>query len=137
MESTITLEKTKFKAGNYYIGDPGYVLPVNNLRVLFSRILHYPSSINGVTEILTSSEYSSKQVMGYYYWSCILPIKKGTIYDQTGKGYGIEFGSFSCIPSQFVQQPEAYSDSIITFDTPFECFKDDNKIYIGNFNFSL
>jgi hypothetical protein len=87
MEPTMT-----FQPGTYYVGDPGFVLPNDDLRMLFAQSMHGGLK-SGPRELVTSYRFEDGQMVCDYYWLAATPHKQGTIYDQDNKGWGFDWAA--------------------------------------------
>jgi hypothetical protein len=86
-----------FQPGTYYVGDPGFVLPNDDLRMLFAQSMHGGLK-SGPRELVTSYRFEDGQMVCDYYWLAATPHKQGTIYDQDNKGWGFDWGCFGVVP---------------------------------------
>lgn len=134
MESTIILP-----AGNYYVGDLGFVLPENELRALFAEILNHGTIRNGsgVREITSSVRQVDDNLVFDYFWVTKTPNKSGMYYDQYGGTWGFDWGVFGCLPSKWMSTTGCYDNQKVTFEEKFKCIATPEKISIGHFDFTL
>lgn len=126
-----------FQPGTYYIGDPGYVLLNDDLRMLFSQIIN-GSLKPGLKKLVTSAIQLNDDEWGYeYYWCAPTPNKVGTFYDQEGRGWGFDWGCFGVIPWKCIDHQKAYIPNKIEFNEPFDCSFNENNITISYLYFTL
>jgi hypothetical protein len=80
-----------FQPGTYYVGDPGFVLPNDDLRELFcgTEMAHFLRRYKVVEESFKKADDEVD-----IYWYCATPHKSGTLYDQDNKGWGFDWGCF-------------------------------------------
>lgn len=126
-----------FEPGIYYVGDPGHALSGDDLRALFLEILKKGMVRTGVKPLIVSSRMGPNGLEADQFWSVGLPHLSGTLRDQHENGWGFDWGSFGCIPYEWIEKPGSHQAHKIEFVEPFECFLVDNKITIGHFNFTL
>lgn len=125
-----------FKPGFYYVGDPGYILHNDDLRMLFSELMH--GGIKpGFKELVISRKVSNGVVVCDKYWASPTQHKHGTLFDQKGKGYGFDWGCFGVVPWEWIELPDSYNEHKIEFSKPFECFANDDSITIGHLHFTF
>jgi hypothetical protein len=96
MEPTMT-----FGPGIYYVGDPGFVLPNNALRMLFANSLHHMLK-SGVVPILEPHPLENGVLITSFYWMAVTPHLAGTFYDQDNTGWGFDWGCFGLVPWEIV-----------------------------------
>jgi hypothetical protein len=75
MEPTMT-----FQPGIYYVGDPGFVLPNDDLRMLFAW--NRDGTLSAGYKIVEESRKRSNDEVDIY-WITPTPHKQGTLYDIT------------------------------------------------------
>ena len=126
----------KFKPDTYYIGDPGCVLSNDDLRGLFTEFMHGGIK-SGVKPVIASLRYDKNEFISDYYWIATLPNKRGTLYDQNGKGYGFDWGCFGVIPWKWIEPKGSFLMNKFEFDNSFECLNNDSEIIIGNIIFTF
>lgn len=126
----------KFDPGVYYIGDPGFVLPSEDLRMMFSEILRNGKIDWGFRELVSSRRQDGLNTVWDLYWAANLPYRAGTLYDQTGKSWGFDWGVFGCLPFKWIESSGTHDDGKVEFEEPFECLIVDDKIKIGHLIFS-
>jgi hypothetical protein len=131
MESTIT-----FQPGTYYVGDPGFVLPNDDLRSLFAGMMHGGLK-SGPRELVTSRRWEGDQMVVDPYWLAATPHKQGTIYDQDNKGWGFDWGCFGVVPWKWIDCQGSYESNKIEFTEPFECSFTEDSITIGHLHFTF
>jgi hypothetical protein len=124
-----------FQPGTYYIGDPGFVLPNEDLRMLFAQLMH-GNMKSGPRELIASTRSEGNSMMRDTYWLAVTPHKAGTLYDQDGKGWGFDWGGFGIVPWKWVKPLGSYDSNKIEFTDPFECFSDTYGITIGYYRFT-
>lgn len=134
MESTVTLPPN-----NYYVGDLGFVLPSNQLRVVFAEILTHGTLRNGggIRQISESTTVKDGKIYFDYFWITKTPSRSGTYYDQYGGTWGFDWGFFGCLPSKWMNTTGCYDQQKVDFQEPFECIATLEKIKIGHFEFTL
>jgi hypothetical protein len=127
----------QFKPGTYFVGDLGFVLPPNALRVLFTEIMNN----NGVREgyrNLSSTDGGKWQTPDEnLYWITPTPYKAGTLFDQTGKAYGFDWCLFGCMRFNMISTESSYEDNKVIFNEPFTCSSTPEIIMIGHLQFTL
>ena len=124
------------KAGDYYVGDPGFVLPNDDLRIVFQSF-YLGKETTGVKELVSSARYTDKGIAIDYYWHAVMPHKRGTMYDENNKGVGFDWGLFGCVPWEFVVNQHAYTTQKVFFPEPFTCQATEDEIVIGNLHFTF
>lgn len=130
MESTIMLQP-----GTYYVGDLGFVLPNDDLRMLFAW-----RQDNALATEYKRVEESVKRSMDDsfdMYWIAALPQKHGTLYDADNTGWGFDWGCFGVLPWKWVTCSGSYEKNKIDFAEPFVCSFIEDKITIGNLQFTF
>lgn len=125
-----------FQPGTYYVGDPGFVLPNDDLRMLFAQSMHGGLK-SGSRELVTSRRFEDGQMVCDPYWLAATPYKAGTIYDQDNKGWGFDWGCFGVVPWKWIDNQGSYQPHKIEFTEPFECSATDDSITIGHFQFTF
>ena len=125
-----------FQPGAYYVGDPGFVLPNDDLRMLFSMSMHGGLK-SGPRELVTSRRFEDGQMVFDPYWLAATPHKQGTIYDQDNKGWGVDWGCFGALPWKWVTCTGSYVTNKIEFTQPFECSFTEDSITIGHLHFTF
>jgi hypothetical protein len=131
MEPTMT-----FQPGTYYVGDPGFVLPNDDLRMLFAQSMHGGLK-SGPRELVTSRRFEDGQMVCDFYWLAATPHKQGTIYDQDNKGWGFDWGCFGVVPWKWIDCQGSYESNKIEFTEPFECSFTEDSITIGHLHFTF
>ena len=123
------------KAGTYYVGDLGFVLPSDDLRMLFAW------NRDGVlTTGYKVVEESAKQAGNNnpdVYWIAKLINKQGTLYDADNNGWGVDWGCFGVLPWKWVTCTGSYESNKIEFTEPFECSFTEDSITIGHLHFTF
>lgn len=123
------------KAGTYYIGDLGFVLPNDDLRMLFAW------RSDGVlqTGYKIVEESVKKSIDGTFdtYWLAALPNKHGTLYGADNNGWGVDWGCFGALPWKWVTCTGSYESNKIEFTEPFECSFTEDSITIGHLHFTF
>ena len=127
--------KVTFQPGTYYVGDPGLVLSNDDLRVLFQQIM-YGKLKSGLREVINSHRCEDGHMKYDMCWFVATPNKSGTIYEQNGTGWGIEWGCFGVISWKWIENQLSFVPNKIEFIEPFDCFFDNNSITIGHLNFT-
>lgn len=125
----------KLNSGTYYVGDPGLVLPNDDLRSLFTELANN-MLVFGERELISSRRVEKGSLIFDSYWIAPTPNKVGTIYDQTGKEWGHDWGCFGVVPWQWLNCKGTYDLQKITFNETFECSFDDKVINIGHLSFT-
>jgi hypothetical protein len=128
--------KFTFNDGIYFVGDPGFALPYDDLRNLFDEIMRGELK-PGKKELVSSYKLTNSEFKGSHYWVVPTPHKRGTIYDQNSNGWGFDWGCFGVIPWEWIETKGCYDNNKIEFTEPFECFTTENKITIGHLHFNL
>jgi hypothetical protein len=131
MESAII-----FQPGSYYVGDPGFVLPNDDLRMLFSQSMHNGLS-SGIRELVVSRRWENDRPLIDLYWIAVTPQKTGTLYDQDGQGWGFDWGCFGVIPWKWIDLQGSHLNHKIEFAEPFQCVSTDDDITIGHLHFTF
>lgn len=124
-----------FEPGSYYVGDPGFILPNDDLRTIFSGFMNGKIK-PGLRELVASRIITTKGMDRDFYWIALTPNKSGTLYDQENKGFGFEWGVFGVVPWKWVENKGAHLGHKFEFTQPFNCSFDDEGISIGNLYFS-
>lgn len=128
-----------FQPGAYYVGDPGFVLPNDDLRILFKKI-HLGLLESGPIGMVTSRrpDNNNNLIMDNY-WIAVTPGLAGTVYDDKGLGWGFEWGGFGVVPWQWAEKPQAQSSLThkVEFAEPFECSCTEDSITIGHLHFTF
>lgn len=125
-----------FAPDTYYVGDPGFVLPNDDLRMLFAQAMHGGLK-SGPREIVTSRRFEDGQMIVDLYWVTSIPCKQGTIYDQDNKGWGFDWGCFGVVPWKCIDCQGSYESNKIEFTEPFECSATEDSITIGHLHFTF
>jgi len=123
----------KFEPGIYYVGDPGFVLPSDDLRMIFAEIMQ--GSFKAGRRIVIES--IQPDWSGDFYWAAKTPNRNGTLYDQNNKGWGFDWGCFGVVPWKWATFKGTYNENKIEFNESFECSLTDDGIAIGHFNFTF
>lgn len=131
MEPTMT-----FQPGIYYVGDPGFVLPNDDLRMLFAKSIHGDLK-SGPLELVVSRRWEDDRIICDRYWFAKTPHKAGTLYDQENKGWGFDWGCFGVVPWKWIENQGSYVPNKIEFIEPFECSSTDDNITIGHLHFTF
>jgi hypothetical protein len=121
-----------FEPGIYYVGDPGFILPEDDLRMLFSNLI-YLNFENGRRDLVTS--YPNGKIE--YYWVVKTLSNGGTYFDEKGDGWGFDWGVFGVVPIKYTMRKNSYLSNQIKFDQPFSCYLKNDNIVIGHKFFSL
>lgn len=124
-----------FQPGTYYVGDPGFVLPNDDLRTLFSLSMS-GNLKSGPLELVTSQRWEGNKIVCDFYWLVATPCKSGTIYDNENKGWGIDWGCFGVVPWKWLSCEGCYDVNKINFTEQFECSFTDTSITIGKLHFT-
>ena len=125
-----------FQPGAYYVGDPGFVLPNDDLRMLFAQSMHGGLK-SGPRELVTSRRFEDGQMVCDPYWLAATPHKQGTIYDQDNNGWGFDWGCFGVVPWEWIDCQGSYESNKIEFTEPFECSVTEDSITIGHLHFTF
>ena len=125
-----------FQPGIYYVGDPGFVLPNDDLRMLFAQSMH-GNLKPGARELVSSRRFEDGQIVCDPYWFAATPYKQGTIYDQDNKGWGFDWGCFGVVPCKWMDCQGSYESNKIEFTEPFECSFTEDSITIGHLHFTF
>jgi len=120
-----------FEPGTYYIGDPGYVLSSDDLRMLFSELLR--GGLRSGPRILIGKDQSANVL----YWCAAMPHLEGTLYDQNNKGWGFDWGCFGVVPWEWIENQPSYETHKVEFTEPFQCSFTENSITIGHLHFTF
>lgn len=126
----------KFSSGEYYVGDPGCVLPNDDLRGLFSEVMH-GGITSGQKPLISSVRYDNGRFVNDPYWVAVLPNKRGTLYGPNEKGFGFDWGCFSVIPWKWIENKGSFLMNKFEFNDSFECSFNDVEITIGNLHFTF
>lgn len=124
------------KPDTYYVGDPGYILPNEDLRTLFSEFM-MGGIRTGLRDLIASRKFTSQGLICDFYWTFATPHKSGTLYGEKNKGWGFEWGVFGAVPWKWVENKDSYLDNKFEFFEPFECSFNDKGILIGHLNFTF
>jgi hypothetical protein len=81
----------KFQSGTYYVGDPGFVLPSEDLRMLFAQAMHGGLK-SGPRELVASKRFKENRIASDFYRFPPTPHKAGTHYEQDKKGSVLDWG---------------------------------------------
>jgi hypothetical protein len=122
-----------FQPGTYYVGDPGFVLPNDDLRMLFAQSMHGGIK-SGAKGLIISLHKEHKES---FYWLAATPCKQGTIYDQGNKGWGFDWGCFGVVPWKWLDCQGSYESNKIEFTEPFKCSFTEDSITIGHLHFTF
>ena len=125
-----------FQPGTYYVGDPGFVLPNDDLRSLFSEFMH-KGLMSGPKELIASIRWDRQHMTCDHYWIATTPSKKGTLYDQNSQGWGFDWGCFGVVPWKWINCQGSYESNKIEFTEPFECSFTEDSITIGHLHFTF
>lgn len=126
-----------FKPGTYFVGDLGFVLPPNALRVLFSEIMDNNEVREGYRNLNSTDGGKWRTAEENLYWLTPTTHKKGTLFDQTGKPYGFDWFLFGCMRFDMISTEASYEDNKIIFTEPFTCSSTSDIITIGHLHFTL
>lgn len=118
-----------FQPGAYYVGDPGFVLPANNLRLIFGLILE--------NKRLSGKDFVSSSDKHVPYWVAPTPGVSGTLYLNGETGYGYDWGGFGCVPWESIEFKDSYESHKFEFTEPFECSYNEDGIKIGCLHFTF
>lgn len=134
--------KFNLKPGNYYVGDPAFVLHTDDLRALFIDLFKNQTNPGclpqGYKELVVSRRYDV--IHGFVcdrYWLAFTPHKQGTLYDQLNNGWGYDWGVFGCVPYEWIEKKDAYTTHKIHFAAEFECSFTEDSITIGHLHFTF
>jgi hypothetical protein len=130
MEPSIML-----KAGTYYVGDLGFVLPNDDLRLLLAWVKN--DALQTGYKILEASMKDPSRLNPEFYWIIPTPHKQGTLYDSQGGGWGVDWGCFGALPWKWVTCTGSYENNKIEFPEPFECSFTEDSITIGHLHFTF
>ena len=124
------------KPGVYFIGDPGFVLPVDDLRMLFAKIMdgHLTS---GLHELVSSTRLENGRLISDSYWVAVMPHRSGTLYDQNGKCWSFDWKCFGVVPWEWIDKKESSTSGKFDFSEPFECLATDDSVTIGQLYLTL
>ena len=125
-----------FQAGTYYVGDPGFILPNDDLRMLFAQIMHGGLQ-PGPRELVTSRRWEGDQLICDPYWLAVTPHRSGTIYDQNNTGWGFDWGCFGVVPWEWIECKGSYESNKIESTEPFKCSFTEDIITIGHLHFTF
>lgn len=127
----------KFEPGIYYVGDPGFVLPNDDLRMLFAEMMqgNFKTGKRMVVESI-QIQFNGDLICDYF-WAAKTPSRNGTLYDQNNKGWGFDWGCFGVVPWKWTTFKGTYNENKIEFNESFECSLTDDGIAIGHFNFTF
>jgi len=124
----------RFQPGTYYVGDLGFVLPNDDLRMLFSQVMR-GSLESGPRELVSSKRLEGGHMVRDPYWYAATPHKSGTLYDQNGRGWGFDWGCFGVVPWKWIDCQGSYVSNKIEFPEPFTCKVTEDEITIGHLQF--
>ena len=125
-----------FEPGAYYVGDPGFVLPNDDLRMLFLHIAHNKLKTED-RELVVSRRWENNQWASDRYWYFATPHKAGTLYDKEGNGWGFDWGCFGVVPWKWIDCKGSYEKNKIEFTEPFECSFTEDSVTIGHLHFTF
>jgi hypothetical protein len=131
MEPTMT-----FEPGDYYVGDVGCVLLPDDLRALFSEAMH-DGIVSGTKPLVASTRYENGGWVTDPYWVAVLPMKRGTLYDQNNEGWGFDWNVFGVVPCKWIQESEKFLKNQVKFTEPFTCSFTDDSVTIGHLHFTF
>ena len=127
----------KFDPGVYYVGAPGFVLPNDDLRMLFTQCMD-KTVRSGPRELFTSCRRENNEKLVFdFYWLALLPFKQGTIYSQNGQAWGFDWYCFGVIPWRWIENKSSYEEQKIDFTEPFICSFTEDSITIGHLHFTF
>jgi hypothetical protein len=125
-----------FDSGKYYVGDVGCVLLPDDLRGLFSEVM-YGGIKPGTKPLIASMRCENGKWVTDPYWVAVLPMKRGTLYDQNNEGWGFDWNVFGVIPCKWIQESEKFVRNTIEFTESFTCSFTDDSITIGHLHFTF
>lgn len=117
----------KLAAGEYYIGDPCYILDEDQYEVLLTE-----------TEFFMQGSVDRGGVMfdkvtGKYFSVFSTKYGDGCYRGNNGFTYGVDAGCIACIPVEMVSEPRYDTDvTAVQFDRDFEVRYDDGLIVFGD-----
>lgn len=123
-----------FQPGNYYVGDLGFVLPNDDLRILFTQVMNKELK-SGLRRFITPRQYENEA--SNIYWLVSMPSRNGTVYDQDNNGWGFDWGCFGILPWDWSESQGSYASHKINFTEPFTCSFTDDSITIGHLHFTF
>lgn len=126
----------KFEPGTYYVGDLGFVLPNDDLRMFFAQSMSGKLK-SGPRELVVSRRFEGDRLVFDAYWFFATPHKAGTLYDKEGNGWGFDWGCFGVIPWKWIDCKGSYESNKIDFTEPFECSFTEDSVTIGHLHFTF
>jgi len=126
-----------FEPGTYYIGDPGFIFGDDDLRSLFKEIISPQGLQSGKKDLIASRIGGLEHDFFESYFVAKLPHYSGTLYDKDNNGWGFEWGTFGCVPWEWVSNKESYENNKVKFTKPFECSCTEDSVTIGHLHFTL
>jgi len=126
-----------FQPGTYFVGDLGFVLPSNALRVVFGEIMDKEKVRQGYRFLSSTDSVDLNNVQHDLYWLTHTPHKAGSFFDQTGKPYGFDWFIFGCMNFGAIEADASYEDNKVEFTEPFTCSSTPETITIGHLHFTL
>lgn len=125
-----------FQPGTYYVGDPGFVLPNDDLRMLFSWSMDNNLK-TGPKTLESSYRIEDGNPKWDMYWIAVTPHKRGSVYDKENKAWGFDWKCFGVVPWEWLNTGGDYFENKIEFTEPFECLANDDSITIGHLQFTF
>lgn len=110
-------------AGEYIIGDPCYSVP-NDRWIEWLNLADYMNSNDGVI----AAELDGHPIVGVH-----TMYGDGTYYDQFDNWYDVDAGLIGLVSTSIGEWSVGGNPKIVTFHTPFECFRDGGVIHLGSY----
>ena len=127
MLSDVQLETFILPAGEYYIGDPSYVLDDDEYLYVIQQYLDNDTR----TGTYNTSQGRKVFIASTYYGDGVYP-------DNDGDWYPVDAGIIGATPADCVTseaQEQIYADGLVasvTWQSSFNCFEDDGMIVFGD-----
>jgi hypothetical protein len=117
----------KLAAGEYYIGDPCYILDEDQYDVLLTETQFFMQGSVDRGGVMFD------KVTGKYFSVFSTKYGDGCYRGNNGFTYGVDAGCISCIPVEMVSEPRYDTDvTAVQFDRDFEVRYDDGLIVFGD-----
>lgn len=110
-------------AGEYIIGDPCYSVPNDR----------WMEWLNAADYMNPDKSVIAAELDGYPIVGVNTMYGDGTYYDQFGNAYDVDAGLIGLVSTSIGNWDVGGEPSIVTFSTPFECFRDGGVIHLGSY----
>jgi len=124
-------------AGTYYVGDPGDVLPADELRQLFHWLLLGNKTSEFRVVYFGPTTYSKTGTKNMNCYSFLTPPNgPGDVYDQHKNPWSSNWGVFGCVPIEIIDEHNKYEKNVITFNESFDLYANETGFTIGHLKFT-